>query len=271
MAITKTLDVNAALIQSSFHKAKAKYTEDALKDFSGWQNDKDHFRLENALKVIAETDTIAQQVAPELVDLINNYSLREIIERCQRQGDNHNASYYKREESQTKILAIKAVLFSPDTPGLKKALLTLFKDKSDETSELRLEVVKAFNTVKIDEDVINMLTSALSTDKELDVRLESVKLLKREKVNSNEIIDIFSNHLGIKNSEKKVEIVMVEALAQMGAKALRAVPVLANELEETQRMISSDAYPSKPYGYRDVLKRAIKDICKAADLQLQKT
>ena len=267
--MTVTDFVDRALLNSSRYQSDNKAIKTALKNFSEWHTSNDYFdyfKLKDALTVIAGTDTIAKQVAPELVDLMSNYSRKDYIEKARSSGDLHNASSQKWEESNIKTLAIQAAVFAPATEGLKEALLNLFKDKSEESSGLRLEVVKAFNKVNVDEAVINMLVTALS-DKENSVRLEAAKLLKTQKVNSNEIIDTFVKELKTEPLED-IKIVIVEILAQIGANAVKSVPTLSNELADTERVFASDVHAGyQPFKYNRTLKLAIRDICNAASLK----
>ena len=297
MPITINPDsISQSILKSSPHKGKIKVVQNALKTFQNWQSDKDDFKLEAALKVIVSTDTIARQVAPELVDFLNDYNQNEEIERLKKEGDLRNANLSKWDESQIKILAIKAALFSPNTKGLKEILLKLYDEipignaeneipdlekKFYDLGDLRLEVVKAFNKVKIDKAVINMLITALN-DKEPRVRLEAAKLLKAQKIDSDEIIDAFVkqlrdemidtslNHIRMEKftnqskESKAAEIAILEALAQMGAKAIRIVPNLVSELN-TRSEFSTREHTFDP----DCYIAAIKDICNAADLKLK--
>ena len=106
-----TFDVNAVLARSSRYQAQAKEIEDALDILNNWRSETNSSQLIFAFEVIISTDTIAQEVAPQLVDFISNYS--------------------KEENPGVLLLAIKAALLSPKTEGLKEALVDAFKNYAD--------------------------------------------------------------------------------------------------------------------------------------------
>lgn len=136
---------------------------------------------------------------------------------------------------------------------------------------IRSQILRDLINGNIDKDVIEVLSSALSDDNNLTVRLEAVNLIKEKRLSSNKIIDTLARCLdewplrGKVRGSDDIELFrlsVVETLEKIGAKAVRVVPVLANELGVTLRANEGSSHPNDYYV--SALKSAIKEICDSA-------
>ena len=280
MSSVVSLDlVNRAVLKSSHHQAKVKAVQDALTTLDNWRS-VDNTKLKKALELISTIDSIAQQAAPELVDILANYK----YEYKQGQERKHYEKY------PVILLAIKAALFSPDTKGLKEALANVFKQypgSLEAEIELKAEIIKAFQTVvKVDQDVTDALASILPKSfndgsssfgkagfdvKVNSMKLEILEMLKVHKADSEKVMNALAE--GLKESRGELLIAIAQTLAQnFGARAVRILPAFAYTANYNSQCGFFDSYgnASRDSIEGKALINSMNDICKAADLKLQK-